>query len=108
MAVGPLLPREPRVFRDHGHSPFWPGRGITAEDRADAPEVVVVSESLAEQHFPGEDPVGRRLRWGREEDQPPVEIVGVVGDVQHYTLGQTSIPQVYVPFAQRPATTSTS
>jgi putative ABC transport system permease protein len=82
--------------------PVLAGRPIGFEDRAEGAEVVVVSESFVEQHFPGEDPVGRRIRWGREEDNPHVEIVGMVGDVHHYTLTQSSIPQVYVPFAQRP------
>jgi ABC-type antimicrobial peptide transport system permease subunit len=62
---------------------------------------VVISTSLATQHFAGEDPLGKRIRFGRDEDDPSVEIVGVVGDIQHYSLGQTSIPQVYVPFQQR-------
>jgi putative ABC transport system permease protein len=82
--------------------PRLTGRDISSEDREDAPPVVVVSASLAEQHFPGESPLGRRIRFGRGDDAPWVEIVGVVGDVQHYDLGQTSMPQIYVPFHQRP------
>ncbi len=82
--------------------PLLEGRGITAEDREDGPEVALVSASLAERHFPGEDPVGRRIRFGGDEDDPMVEIIGVVGDVQHYHLGRSSISQLYVPFAQRP------
>ena len=78
------------------------GRDITSEDLSDGPEVVVVSASFADQQFPGESPLGRRIRWGREEDQPHVEIVGVVGDVHHYNLGETPDLQVYVPFLQRP------
>lgn len=79
------------------------GRGIGPEDRVDGPPVVVISESLARRHFAGENPVGRRIRWGRSAEDPGVEIVGVVGDVQHYVLGRTSIPQVYLPFSQRPS-----
>jgi putative ABC transport system permease protein len=82
--------------------PVLAGRPIGAEDRAEGTEVVVVSESFVEQFLPGENPIGRRVRWGSEEDNPHVEIVGVVGDVHHYTLTQSSIPQVYIPFAQRP------
>jgi putative ABC transport system permease protein len=82
--------------------PLLAGRGIAAEDRQDRPPVVVISNSLAEQHFPNESPVGRRIRFSSNQDDPWVEIVGVVGDVQHYSLGSTSIPQVYVPFTQRP------
>jgi putative ABC transport system permease protein len=83
--------------------PVLAGRGITEEDVADGAEVVVVSANFAQQQFDGENPVGRRLRWGRNEEQPMVEIVGMVGDVQHYTLGRNAEPQAYVPFAQRPS-----
>ena len=79
------------------------GRGIAEEDRADGRPVTVVSASLAQQHFPGENPVGKLIRFGRDADEPLVEIVGVVNDVQHYALGQASMPQVYVPFSQRPS-----
>jgi putative ABC transport system permease protein len=82
--------------------PRLAGRDISPEDREDTPPVVVVSAALAEQHFPGESPLGRRIRFGRSDDSPWVEIVGVVGDVQHYDLGRTSMPQLYVPFRQRP------
>jgi putative ABC transport system permease protein len=83
--------------------PLLAGRDIAAEDRADGRPVAVISTSLAQQHFPGDNPLGRLIRFGRDEDEPTVEIVGVVGDVQHYALGQTSMPQLYVPFSQRPS-----
>jgi putative ABC transport system permease protein len=83
-------------------TPILAGRGIAEEDRADTSPVVVVSQSFAEQQFPGEDPLGKRFRWGRAEDNPMVEIVGVVENVQHYTLGAVSLAQVYVPFTQYP------
>jgi putative ABC transport system permease protein len=78
------------------------GRDFTADDREDGPPVVVISESLAREHFADQNPLGQRIRFGRDVDDPLVEIVGVVGDVQHYVLGRAAIPQVYVPFAQRP------
>jgi putative ABC transport system permease protein len=79
------------------------GRDIPPDDRADAPPVAVIGASMAALSFPGEDPVGRTIKFGRDADDPEVEIVGVVGDVDHYVLGETPIPQVYVPFAQRSA-----
>jgi len=82
--------------------PLGAGRGITSADRADAPRVAVVNATLAALCFPGEDPVGRIVKFGRDEDEPGVEIVGVVGDVDHYVLGESPIPQIYVPFAQQP------
>jgi len=92
----------PGYFRAMG-IPLQAGRDITGEDRADGRLVAVVSASLAQQHFPGENPLGQFIRLGRDEDEPAVEIVGVVGDVQHYALGRTSMPQLYVPFSQRPS-----
>lgn len=83
--------------------PLLAGRDITADDREGSLPVVVVSASFVAQHLSGENPVGKRFRFGSEEDNPYVEIVGVVGDVQHYQLGETSIPQIYVPFQQRPS-----
>jgi len=83
--------------------PLLAGRDISADDREGSLPVVVVSTSFVEQHLSGENPVGKRFRSGREEDNPYVEIVGVVGDVQHYNLGVTSIPQIYVPYSQRPS-----
>jgi len=82
--------------------PFLAGRDIGPNDEDGQMQVAVVSVSLAEGLFPGENPVGQRIRFGRDSDDPLVEIVGVVGDVQHYHLGQTAMPQIYVPFAQRP------
>lgn len=82
--------------------PLLAGRGIARHDRSDGRPVVVVSASFAERHFPGVDPVGRRIRFGLESDDPLVEIVGVAGEVQHDTLGRFTIPQLYVPFSQRP------
>ena len=80
--------------------PLLAGRAITQDDREDGRPVVVISASLARQYFSGRTPVGRRLSGG--PNNPPIEIVGVVGDVQHYRLGETSPPQMYVPFRQRP------
>ncbi len=81
--------------------PLLAGRDISTDDRQESPPVVVVSSSLAQEHFPEENPLGRRIRFGRDDDDPWLEIVGVVGDVQHYTLGRTSMGQVYVPITQR-------
>ncbi len=81
--------------------PILVGRGIEGQDRSPEHPVVVVSASLAKEHYGDENPVGQFIKFGRDADDPLVEIVGVVGDVMHYQLGQSSIPQVYLPFHQR-------
>ncbi len=83
--------------------PLLAGRPIGPEDRVDGPAVVVVSEGFAEEAFPGQDALGQRIRFGRDRDEPRVEVVGVVGEVQHYSLGRSDTPQIYVPFSQRPS-----
>jgi putative ABC transport system permease protein len=73
------------------------GRLFDTHDDADAPLVVLVSESLASTAWRGEDPVGRRMRmfgW------PWMEVVGVVEDVHHYGVAQDPRPAWYVPHAQ--------
>lgn len=81
------------------------GRWISERDVADAPPVVVVSETFARQNFPGERAVGRRIRFynGRPNQPPPPmpEIIGVVSDVRQYGMAEQSVAQMYVPQAQR-------
>ncbi len=81
------------------------GRGVAPEDREGGRLVVVISTSLAEQYFHGVNPVGQRIRFDAAEDEPWWEIVGVVADVEHDKLGQTSLPQMYIPFSQEPTET---
>ena len=81
------------------------GRWINETDRLDSPPVVVISESFANRHFPGQRAVGRRLRYygGRPSAPPPPspEIVGVVSDVRQFGMAEAEAPQMYVPHAQR-------
>lgn len=81
--------------------PVKQGRAFTASDRPGAPDVAIINESFARSHFGGVNPLGRRLKlgWGGDE---PKEIVGVVGDVRHRSLGDETRPEMYVPQAQFP------
>jgi putative ABC transport system permease protein len=87
------------------HLPLLSGRLLTAQDGPDAPPVAVVSQSLAQRIWPGEDVVGKRLRLGDEADKEPWRIVvGVVGDIRQSPFDQEPHPTTYVPFAQVPQT----
>jgi len=44
--------------------PLLRGRDFTEEDRPDTPNVAIISENLAKQYFPGQDPIGQRFQWG--------------------------------------------
>jgi predicted permease len=73
------------------------GRLFDTRDDADAPLVVLISESLASTAWRGENPVGRRMRmfgW------PWMEVIGVVEDVRHYGVARDPRPAWYVPHAQ--------
>jgi len=100
--IGALFYRVSPGYFDAMGIPLVAGRDFTSLDRSEGPEVIAVSQGFVDQHYPGESPIGRRIRSGTDDDDPWMEIVAVVGDVQHYNLGQSSIPQTYAPYAQRP------
>lgn len=77
--------------------PLKRGRFFTNAEEQERP-TVIVNAMLAEMIWPGEDPVGQRIKWGIEASQAPwMTIVGVVGDVKQSTLDEPAIAQVYVP-----------
>jgi putative ABC transport system permease protein len=79
--------------------PLRRGRLFDERDRLGAPRVALISESLANRRFPGESPIGRRLRIG-PYDGPPYSIVGVVGDVKQQSLALSESDAVYLPATQ--------
>ena len=78
------------------------GRAFTAADRANAPPVVVINETMARQFWPGEDAVGARVQvsWTDPKAQP--EIIGVVGDARTSALDADVHPMIYYVEAQAP------
>ena len=77
------------------------GRDFTAADRSDSPPVIIISENLARNLFPGKEAVGRHLAYLNEQETVWKEIVGVVKDVQFLNIGNTSPSfQAYVPQSQ--------
>jgi putative ABC transport system permease protein len=81
--------------------PLKRGRLFGPGDRAGSPRVMLINESFARRMFPGEDPIGRRMRIGID-NQAWREIVGIVGDVRHDGLDQEATMQMYEPVAQVP------
>ncbi len=77
------------------------GRLFTEQDNEKAVRVAVISESLAKQQFPNEDPLGKRINITYGPDAWRV-IVGIVGDVKQSGVDKESTMQSYEPFAQVP------
>lgn len=72
------------------------GRSFTEADRKGAPRVVIINESLARRYFPGQDALGKVLKFGPEPDDQ-CQIVGVVADTRDVHLRASARPQVYLP-----------
>jgi predicted permease len=80
--------------------PILAGRSLTPEDRSGAPEVVVVSQALAEAFWPGESPLGKQILRGSAERGATV--VGVARDTKVERLGEDPLPFIYFARAQYP------
>ncbi len=76
--------------------PIRLGRDVRETDTRDAPFVAVVSDAFVRRHFPGENPLGRRFKFGFHDRT----VVGVVGDIKVRGLEASSEPQVYLSYQQ--------
>lgn len=77
--------------------PLLRGRNFTDFETNEARHVVIISESLARQHFPGEDPIGKRITIPMSEKPVPTEIVGIARDVRYESLVEEPEPTAYLP-----------
>jgi len=77
------------------------GRSFTDSDRAGSELVAIVNRKMAERYWPGQDPIGKRLRRGMPETATPwMTVVGEVGDVKMGSPDEETMPQVYQPVTQ--------
>ena len=83
--------------------PLVRGRHFDERDAAGAPHVAVISESLARERWPGQDPIGQTIEFGNMDgDLRLITVVGIVGDTHEYGLDAPPRPTVYVNLLQRP------
>ncbi len=82
------------------HIPLIRGRTFRDDDREGAPGVAVVNEAAARQFWPGEDPIGHRIRLSGNQ---PLTVVGVVGSIRHFGLDSDPVPEAYWSWYQHPA-----
>jgi putative ABC transport system permease protein len=79
------------------------GRMIAAADDAGSAPVALVNEALAREYWPGESPLGRRIRLGGDISLYPwATVIGVVGDVRGASVDAPAPPAIYRPMAQHP------
>jgi len=87
--------------------PLRQGRLLSDQDGPNAPPVVVISETMARQNWPDQNPLGKHIQLGQPQAAQPFRtVVGVVGDVQPVPLDHDPAPTAYVPFAQQPESAS--
>jgi putative ABC transport system permease protein len=83
--------------------PLIRGRIFDERDGASSPHVAVISESLARERWPNQDPIGHTIEFGNMDgDLRLLTIVGIVGDTHEYGLDAPPRPTVYVDLFQRP------
>jgi predicted permease len=81
--------------------PLMRGRDFTEADRADSPLVAIVNRTLAEHYWPGQDPIGKRLKIGIAESQTPwMTVVGEVADIKQTSADAPTLNQMYTPASQ--------
>jgi len=83
--------------------PLIRGRIFDERDGPDSPHVAVISESLARERWPNQDPIGHTIEFGNMDgDMRLLTIVGIAGDIHEYGLDAPPRPTVYVNLFQRP------
>lgn len=87
-----------RTFR----IPLLAGRDFDERDGVDKPLVVIVSKSTAQRLFPNEDPIGKRIYFGTDNNIGlPAEVIGIAGDVRSWRLDRVNEVEFYRPWPQR-------
>lgn len=96
-------PISPHFFVTMG-IPLVFGRDFTQHDSANAPKVVIISESVARSVFPKESPIGQRLEFVDDTGREQAEVVGIVRDVQSFNLrAPDEAAGIYIPLNQAPS-----
>ena len=95
-----VSPRYFRVFR----IPVVRGREFTETDTGTSSRVVIVNDAMAKKYWPNEDPLGQMMVIGKglgpQFEEPPRQVVGIVGNVRENGLGNAGVGVMYVPQSQ--------
>jgi putative ABC transport system permease protein len=90
---------DPDYFETMG-IPILGGRNFTSQEAQVASHVIIVNETLAKRYWPGESPLGKRIKVDMMDDPPFCEIVGVVADSQTRALDAPVETMIYWPYAE--------
>jgi predicted permease len=82
-------------------TPIRRGRPFLDSDTADSQPVAIISKTLADQFYPGDDPIGKSIKLPPSKF-PVLTIVGVAADVKHFTVRESTGPEFYVVYTQKP------
>ncbi len=100
-----------QVLGDYFHAagiPIIRGRDFTPADREGSPLVTIVNRALAQHFWPGQDPIGKRIRIGVAESPTLwITVVGEIGDIRQTAPDQDIMAQFYQPAAQRKTSLAT-
>jgi len=102
--IGRIRSITPGYFQTIG-IPLARGRYFTEQDDAGAQRVVIVNERMAQQFFPGQDPIGKRVKWSADpaSQAPWMTIVGVAGNVKPLGLASQPVLEMFAPSNQEPS-----
>ena len=86
------------------HAQLLHGRYFTDSDDASNAPVVMINRAMARKFFPDENPIGKQIAYSGtwSHPQPPMNIVGVIGDIKEGPLDSQNSPAIYFPFKQAP------
>jgi putative ABC transport system permease protein len=90
-------------YMDVMRIPLFQGRGFSSQDTEETLRVALVNQAATDKFWPGEDPIGQRIRLG-SDPEPWLQVVGVAGGTEFSSTGRSleHVPQIYVPVAQHP------
>jgi putative ABC transport system permease protein len=101
--LGSFLLTTPGYFSTLGVA-LQQGRDFNEHDTANSTPVVIINQTLARKYFPGQNPLGKRLKEGGTDRKGTswMQVIGVVGDVKYEGLERPTAPAYYLPFQQNP------
>ena len=91
----------PNYFHSLGIK-FVSGRDFNEHDNADGQLTCIINEELAQKSFPGQDPIGHRIKTGYDTVNGYMTIVGVVASVRQDSIEKPPAPYLYMPYQQHP------